>query len=349
MNGPTTPQAISEDKSANTSRKNTLSTDEAIENLISTFNELNSNSIDELHNEPSPLEFMRYVARNTPFVIRGGASSWKACQDWNSAYLLSVMEGQKVNVAVTPYGNADMPTVPPGEESLVFVKPHYEDQPFEELLEYVARQDADPDFPPDAEVRYAQTQNDNLREEYITLFSDVQKDIPFARIALDKSPDAVNLWIGNSRSVTAMHKDNYENIYVQILGRKHFVLLPSLCHPCVNEQPLRPATYTRGENGMELRMDPTNDEAVPFAIWDPDKPEQNATKFSHLARPLRVTLNPGDMLYLPAMWYHKVLQSCAEEDEGFVLAVNYWYDLDFTGPLYPTSTFVRDISLGNIK
>ncbi|KAF5673217.1 phospholipase [Fusarium circinatum] len=303
MNAPTTPQeAASEDGTANTSRNNPLSTDKAIENLISTFNELNSNSIDELRDEPSPLEFMRYVARNTPFVIRGGASSWKACQDWNSAYLLSVMKGQSVNVAVTPYGNADMPTVPPGEESLVFAKPHYEDQPFEELLEYVARQGADPDFPPDAEVRYAQTQNDNLREEYITLFSDVQKDIPFARIALDKSPDAVNLWI----------------------GRKHFVLLPSLCHSCVNEQPLRPATYRRGENGMELKMDP-DDEAVPFAIWDPDKPEQNATKFSHLARPLRVTLNPGDMLYLPSMWYHKVLQSCAEEDEGFVLAVNYWY------------------------
>lgn len=99
-----------------------------------------------------------------------------------------------------------------------------------------------------------------------------------------------------------MHKDNYENIYVQIMGRKHFVLLPSLCHSCVNEQPLRPATYMRGENGMELKMD-LNSEAVPFAIWDPDKPEQNTTKFSHLARPLRVTLNPGDMLYLPAMWF----------------------------------------------
>lgn len=86
------------------SKNNVLSTNEAIENLISTFNELNSNSIDELHNEPSPLEFMRYVARNTPFVIKGGASSWKACQDWNSAYLLSVMKGQNVNVAVTPYG-----------------------------------------------------------------------------------------------------------------------------------------------------------------------------------------------------------------------------------------------------
>ncbi|KAJ3534365.1 hypothetical protein NM208_g7565 [Fusarium decemcellulare] len=320
--------------------------DTAIENLISTFNELNSNVIDELHEEPSPLEFMRYVARNTPFVIRNGASTWKACQEWNSAYLLSALKGQSVNVAVTPYGNADMPTIPPGQDSLVFAKPHYEDEPFEELLEYVARQETDPGFPSDAEIRYAQTQNDNLREEYIALFSDVQKDIPFARIALGKAPDAVNLWIGNSKSVTALHKDNYENIYVQVLGRKHFVLLPSLCHPCVNEQPLRPATYKRAEHDLQLEMDSDN-ELVPFAIWDPDRPEENATPFSHLAQPLRVTLNPGDMLYLPAMWYHKVSQSCAEEDEGFVLAVNYWYDLDFNGPLYPTSAFVRDISLGN--
>lgn len=52
---------------------------------------------------------------------------------------------------------------------------------------------------------------------------------------------------------------------------------------------------------MELEMD-SDAEAVPFAIWDPDRPEGNATGFSYLARPLRVTLNPGDMLYLPAMW-----------------------------------------------
>ncbi len=99
--------------------------------------------------------------------------------------------------------------------------------------------------------------NDNLRHEYASLFGHVQRDIPFARIALGKGPEAINLWIGNSRSVTALHKDNYENIYVQILGQKHFVLLPALCHPCVNEQSLRPATYARegdGAPGSELSL-----------------------------------------------------------------------------------------------
>ncbi|CAM1508511.1 Fc.00g053590.m01.CDS01 [Cosmosporella sp. VM-42] len=320
------------------------STDAALQDLLSTFNELNGAVIEELTDEPSPLEFLRFVARNTPFVVRGAASMWKASQEWNSAYLISALKGQFVNVAVTPFGNADAPTTSPDDGTTIFAKPHYEDQPFEELLEYVVRQETDPDFPPESEVRYAQTQNDNLRDEYITLFSDVQKDIPFARIGLDKEPDAVNLWIGNSKSVTALHKDNYENIYVQILGKKHFVLFPSLCHPCVNEQRLKPATYCRNGDGLSLDMD-SDSSTVPFATWDPDDPEKNPTPFSHLAKPLRVTLNPGDMLYLPAMWYHKVSQSCGEEDEGFVLAVNYWYDMEFNGPLYPLSAFVRSVSL----
>ena len=62
------------------------------------------------------------------------------------------------------------------------------------------------------------SENDNLRDEYSSLYSDVETDIPWARIALGQSPDAINLWIGNSNSVTALHRDNYENIYCQIIG-----------------------------------------------------------------------------------------------------------------------------------
>ncbi len=131
----------------------------------------------------------------------------------------------------------------------------------------------------------------------------MQKDIPFARIALRKDPEAVNLWIGNSRSVTAMHRDNYENMYVQLLGRKHFVLLPSLCQPCASEKSLRPASYRRaGAAALELRVDNDGADDVPFATWDPDGPDLEAAPYSALARPVRVTLEPGDMLYLPAMW-----------------------------------------------
>lgn len=79
-------------------------TQAALEELITSFNELNSHMIEELHQEPSPLEFMRFVSRNTPFVVRGAASEWKATQNWDASYLVSALKGQNVNVAVTPHG-----------------------------------------------------------------------------------------------------------------------------------------------------------------------------------------------------------------------------------------------------
>ena len=46
---------------------------------------------------------------------------------------------------------------------------------------------------------------------------------------------------------------------------------------------------------------------VPFATWDPDcvdkdEGESEWTKYAKFARPVRVTLEEGDMLYLPALW-----------------------------------------------
>lgn len=268
-----------------------------IADLITSFNELNSSTAEELDEEPSPLEFMRYVARNTPFVVRGGAVDWQAIKRWNANYLREQLAGHRVNVAVTPFGNADAPTPMEGQDELVFAKPHEEDQHFEEFLKYLTTQEKGG---LGGEVRYAQTQNDNLRNEYSFLYSQVPPSIPFARIALQKRPDAINMWIGSSQSVTALHRDNYENVYVQVAGSKHFVLLPALCQPCVNERELVPASYSRREDHLHLETE--EGDKVPFAVWDPDEPEMRATKYSHLATPLRVTLNPGDMLYLPAMW-----------------------------------------------
>ncbi|KAI0122957.1 phospholipase A2 [Xylariales sp. AK1849] len=314
-----------------------------IAELINSFNELNPSTIEELDEEPSPLEFMRFVAKNTPFVVRGGASDWTATKTWSAESFLKALQGHQVNVAVTPSGNADAPTVN-SQGTTVFAKPLEEDQPFAEFMDYLTKQELESGFE-GSEVRYAQTQNDNLRHEYISLYSQTLKSIPFARIALQKEPDAINMWIGNSKSVTALHRDNYENIYVQITGQKHFVLLPPLCQPCINEKILRPASYTRERGKLVLQMEDGDD--VPFATWDPDDPEIRKTKYSNLADPVRVTLNSGDMLYLPAMWYHKVSQSCSEE--GVCIAINYWYDMEFSGPLYPLMSFVRNSNLQTDK
>jgi jumonji domain-containing protein 7 len=216
--------------------------------------------------------------------------------------------------------NADSPTEDNNGEVL-FVKPWEEQQPFDNFVDFLTEQELSGVIVESIEeVRYAQTrtstylsevpvhsnfshlENDNLRNEYAALFSHVEKDIPWARIALQQKPDAINLWIGNSLSTSALHKDNYENIYVQIIGQKHFVLLPPVSYACVAERDLPPASYSRNDGGrLELRKE--DGESVPFATWDPDQPGKNDTKYSRYAKPVRVILEEGDMLYLPALWY----------------------------------------------
>lgn len=203
-------------------------------------------------------------------------------------------------------------------------------------------------------MRHAQLtkpENDNLREEYHTLFSDVPPNISWARIALEQSADAINFWLGNERSVTAMHRDNYENVYVQIVGQKHFVLLPPIEQPCVNEQNLphcryAPSPAAKDSDHLSIELQEGQD-PVPVAVWDPEEPSARCSEYAHLSKPLSVTLNKGDMLYLPAMWYHKVKQSSGKE--GFACAVNYWYDMSFEGSFWASNSFVRDVALAKHK
>jgi len=69
--------------------------------LIIQYHELNVSQVDEVLGEPSPLDFMRYVSKNRPFIAKKAARNWIACKKWNAEYLLKAMEGQIVNVAIS--------------------------------------------------------------------------------------------------------------------------------------------------------------------------------------------------------------------------------------------------------
>jgi jumonji domain-containing protein 7 len=327
--------------------------------LLENYHDINSQTVTELKREPTPLEFMRFVSRNQPFVIRRsphsneGALFQKALERWNVKYLKEKMAGQKVTVAITPSGNADSVVPLPGGGS-IFCKPYEVVEAFNQAVSMICNQEIG--CVSQGATRYIQSQNDNLRSEYLGIFADVPETVPWASIALEQEPDAVNFWLGNSHSVSVLHKDHYENIFTQICGQKEFVLLPPVEAPCVNERSVLSATYQCKEDedypllGFQ-EIDRSNlfiqvdmpEAYVPLPTWDPDNPTENTSPYSKYARPIRVTVNPGDILYLPALWYHKVKQTSG--DENICCSINYWYDMEFAGSFQCTNKFVQDAAL----
>lgn len=145
--------------------------EDAIETLLVSYHELNSSSIDELTEAPSPLEFMRYAARNIPFVVRGGISQWPAFS-WDLEYLEKAMETTLVEVAITPSGsvakhsdlrtalretsNADAVVENPETTSRFIATPLKTKEPFKGFLRYIAAQELGQ---ADGDVKYAQKRN----------------------------------------------------------------------------------------------------------------------------------------------------------------------------------------------
>jgi hypothetical protein len=105
-------------------------------------------------------------------------------------------------------------------------------------------------------------------------------------------------WLGPARTVTPLHCDYDDNIFAQIWGTKRIFLAP----PHHDE-----FLYTREANPVLF--------GSPF---DPEAPDYDAFPLARRAAIAEVVVHPGDMLYVPAGWYHQVRAL------SFSLSSNRW-------------------------
>jgi hypothetical protein len=105
-------------------------------------------------------------------------------------------------------------------------------------------------------------------------------------------------WLGPARTVTPLHCDYDDNIFAQVWGRKRIFLAPP--HHDV-------FLYTREANPVLF--------GSPF---DPEAPDYDAFPLARQAAIVEVEVDPGDMLYVPAGWYHQVRAL------SFSLSSNRW-------------------------
>jgi Cupin-like domain len=160
-------------------------------------------------------------------------------------------------------------------------------------------------------------------------------------------PEAVNLWMGGTRSVSALHKDPYENLYCVVAGTKTFTLCPPCDAPFLYEKWHRSGRFVQQRTCCDDDNDDDGPQQSEAAAWqvcldgeeggvpwiavdvhrrhDPDVVQQYPLlQYTH---PITVHVTAGDLLYLPALWFHAVATTSDE-----TVAVNYWYPMTFESP-----------------
>ncbi|KAH7430237.1 hypothetical protein KP509_09G089500 [Ceratopteris richardii] len=213
------------------------------------------------------------------------------------------------------------------QQQAFFATAYVEHVPFPEALDMILHSSIG------SGVAYAQEQNSCFLTEYSALSADADTHIPWATEAFGCLPEAVNLWIGNEKAVTSFHKDHYENLYAVIAGEKHFTLLPptDIHRLYIKEYPC--AHYEKCEGKFVIEQEKPV-KFIPWASVDPYPPAELLSearfkfpKYFNGPKPFTCTLQAGEILYLPSLWFHHVRQS--PDLEGRTIALNFWYDMQF--------------------
>jgi len=133
-----------------------------------------------------------------------------------------------------------------------------------------------------------------------------ENDLVLDHVMFERGPPLVGIWIGN-RTIAAAHYDMSNNMACNLVGRRRFTLFPPDQVRNLYPGPLEP---TPGGQVVSM-VDPR----------DPD-PDLYPRFAEARAAALVAELEPGDVLFYPALWWHQV-----EALDGFNVMINYWWNM----------------------
>lgn len=229
-----------------------------------------------------------YNGVSEPLLIKGEASDWDATRKWDPEYLDCSLGFTEITLSFHEEG-AFNPNNDEGQsETLPFTEAR--NRIDEDGRYYLAQEAIDiPWF-----VRVTTESKPSLPE--------LAEDVPQPRFLEGPSRFAryTNVWFGGDRCKTALHHDSMPNLFVQIYGKKRFYFFA----PSQTEY-LYPARGAAYPNHSRVN------------VFDPD--ESKFPRYTK-AESEELVVEPGDMLYIPQLWWHAV------DTLTNSISVNFWWE-----------------------
>lgn len=121
-------------------------------------------------------------------------------------------------------------------------------------------------------------------------------------LSLNPSRSSINVWIGQPHVIAHCHYDGYHNFYAQLYGTKKFTLFRPINWPGLYPYPFLHPSHAQAQVNVSDKMDV---ERFPLV---------------RSVEAVEVVLEPGDLLYMPPLWFHHV------ESMEVSISVNVWTD-----------------------
>jgi len=236
----------------------------------------------------------------TPVILSNTvATEWPALKKWSLDYLKQRTPDTINNVyqhTRARFGPLFRPKKPMASiSSVVWGNPHNMiDMNSTEFFHRISSPKLAASSPRSQSRRVSPFDSIPVAEEYLyytgdlntpSLVADLQ---PMQEMLLTPERPSVNIWIGQAGVLTHTHLDTYDNFFVQIANRKTFLLFPP-----GQSANLHPYPFLHPSHGQ--------------AQADIDAADLG--RFPRLAdlECYIAELHPGDMLYIPPLWWHYVV------------------------------------------
>lgn len=233
--------------------------------------------------KPSIAEFHHeFVMQDKPVIISGVANEWKACSQWTP---------ERFKIL---FGDVIAPLRASDDEIDVFFGGLMEKKVIS-IADYI---DSILSEPRDGQKRLYLGNipfDSPVAKPYL---DKLKSDFQFPNYFPDHTGNDLRLWIGGANQKSTIHNDNYHNLNVQIFGEKKFLLFA-------------PEEY------QKLYVEKIDDELWSSPI-DPQKPDLSKYPLFDQVNRLEAVLEKGDILFIPAFWWHQALSITAS------ININMW-------------------------
>ncbi len=237
--------------------------------------------------EPSPAEFReRYVKPGRPVVITGATESWPARQKWSLEYFRTQLDERRLPVARVVDRQVEL-----GDAGFAFD----EGAGFGSFLDRL-REGERRGVPSDGYLTV------NPAEHLPELLNDLP--VPGFR---PQAPWSLRgFWLSGRDVRTPLHMDLPDNLFAQIVGRKQVTLFAP-------------------RNELWMYRSPPWSSRPQISRVDAEHPDYERFPRFRNARPIRLVLDPGEVLYLPRYWWHQMrsLDTSVSANEWWATGLPY--------------------------